>query len=59
MKILTDEQIARWKSKTTRQLEQDLKKAMEFVQEYPQFEHSLHNEYIHLLKREIAERIGR
>lgn len=59
MNILTPEQIARWKAKTTRELEADLKKGQEFVKEYPQFEHSWHNEYLHLLKREIAERIGR
>ena len=50
---------AHYASKSTKQLEADLKKALEFVKEYPQFEHSWHNEYIHTLRLKIAERIGK
>ena len=47
------------KKKTLRELEAMLKKSQQFVKEYPQFEHSWHNEYLHYLKAAIAERIGR
>lgn len=50
---------AHYASKSTKELEALLKKAQEFVKQYPQFEHSWHNEYIHSLKLRIAERIGK
>lgn len=50
---------AHYASKSLKQLEADLKKAQEFVKQYPQFEHSWHNEYIHTLRLKIAERIGK
>ena len=53
------DQKAHWASKTSRQLESDLKRAQEFVDNYPKFEHGWHNEYIANLKLTIAERIGR
>lgn len=50
---------AYYASKSTKELEALLKKAQEFVEKYPQYEYSLHNDYIHQLKLRIAERIGR
>ena len=50
---------AYYASKSTKELEALLKKSQEFVEKYPQFEHSWHNEYIHMLKLRIAERIGK
>lgn len=50
---------AHYASKSTKELEALLKKSQEFVEKYPQFEHSWHNEYIHMLKLRIAERIGK
>lgn len=50
---------AYYASKSTKQLEALLKKATEFVEKYPQFEFSWHNEYRQKLKLLIAERIGR
>jgi hypothetical protein len=50
---------AHYASKSTKELEAQLKKSQEFVKKYPQFEYSWHNEYIHSLKLRIAERIGR
>lgn len=50
---------AHYASKSTRELKALLKKAKEFVVKYPQFEKGWHNEYIHMLKLRIAERIGR
>jgi hypothetical protein len=50
---------AHYASKSTKELEALLKKAQEFVEKYPQFEYSWHNDYIHQLKLRIAERIGK
>lgn len=50
---------AHYASKSTKELEDLLKKATEFVEKYPQFEYSWHNEYRQMLKLRIAERIGR
>lgn len=55
----TFDQKAHWAKKTIKQLEHDLKRAQEFVANYPKFEHGMHNEYIANLKLTIAERIGR
>lgn len=46
-------------TKSIKELETLLCQALDFVNKHPQFEHTHHNEYIHLLKLKIAERIGR
>jgi hypothetical protein len=50
---------AHYASMSIKELEDRLKKANEFVEKYPQFEFSWHNEYRQMLKLRIAERIGR
>lgn len=50
---------AHYASMSIKELEALLKKATEFVEKYPQFEFSWHNEYRQMLKMRIAERIGR
>ena len=50
---------AHYASMSIKELEGLLKKATEFVEKYPQFEFSWHNEYRQMLKLRIAERIGR
>ena len=50
---------AYYASKSIKELEALLKKAQEFVEKYPQYEYSRHNDYIHQLKLRIAERIGK
>ena len=49
---------AHYASKSTKELEAQLKQAEKFVQEHPTFENSWHNEYRQMLKLKIAERIG-
>ena len=46
-------------SRSTKELQNLLKEAQEFVDKYPQFERGRHNEYLQLLKLKIAERIGK
>jgi hypothetical protein len=50
---------AHYASKSIKELQQYLKKAEQFSQKYPQFKDGWHNEYIHDLRRRIAERIGK
>lgn len=50
---------AHYASKSIKELEALLKQAQDHVNKYPEFEHSWHNEYIHMLKLRIAERIGK
>jgi hypothetical protein len=42
-----------------KELQEYLKTAEEFSEKYPQFKVGWHNEYIHMLKLRIAERIGK
>lgn len=46
-------------SKSMKELQEYLKNAEEFCGKYPQFKVGWHNEYIHMLKLRIAERIGK
>lgn len=50
---------AHYASKSIKELQQYLKKAEEFSEKHPQFKYGRHNEYIHMLKLRIAERIGK
>lgn len=50
---------AHYAAKSSKELETLLHQALDFVAKHPQFEHTHHNEYIHLLKLKIAERIGK
>ncbi len=49
---------AHYASKSTRELEELLKNAKDFVQKNPKFEQGMHNEYMHSLKSLIASRVG-
>lgn len=46
-------------SRSTKELQNLLKEAQEFVDKYPQFEQGWYNEYLQTLKQKIAERIGK
>ena len=48
-----------YSSKSTKELEILLRTAQEFVKKHTKFEYGMHNEYIHMLKLKIAERIGK
>ena len=50
---------AHYASKSIKELQEYLKKAEEFSKKHPQFKDGWHNEYIHMLKLRIAERIGK
>jgi hypothetical protein len=50
---------AYYASKSMKELQEYLKTAEEFSEKYPQFKVGWHNEYIHMLKLRIAERIGK
>lgn len=50
---------AHYDAKTTKELEQLLKNAEAFLAKYPEFTVGRHNDYMHMLKLKIAERIGR
>jgi hypothetical protein len=53
------DQEAHLASKSTKELQDMLKKSQEFVTNHPQFEYGWHNDYIQKLKLKIAERIGK
>lgn len=50
---------AYYASKSMKELQEYLKTAEEFSEKYPQFKVGWYNEYIHMLKLRIAERIGK
>jgi hypothetical protein len=50
---------AHYASKSTKQLQEMLKEAQGFIQRHPKLEQGMPNEYVHDLKRRIAERVGR
>ena len=47
-----------YEGKSLTALQKELVKAQEFAKNHPQFEHGWHNEYVHELRRRIAEMIG-
>lgn len=48
-----------FEGKTLPELQRELARAEKFTANHPNFEFGWHNEYVHELKRRIAQKIGR
>lgn len=48
-----------FEGKSLPDLQRELARAQEFTRNHPAFEQGWHNEYVHELKRRIANQIGR
>lgn len=48
-----------FEGKSLKELQIMLKSSLEFADKFPQFQTGWHNEYIHELRKKIAEKIGK